>query len=63
MCCSSTTSRYWEGDANDGFYSNNDFNIAVNILGKGEKLKSALIVERILRCAALVGAVVQFGSA
>ena len=37
--------------------------IAVNLLGKGEKPKSALIVERILRVATLVGAVVQFGSA
>lgn len=37
--------------------------ITVNLLGKGKKPKSALVIELLLRAATLVGAVVQFGSA
>ena len=37
--------------------------ITVNLLGKGDKPKDALIIELFLRTVTLLGAVVQFGSA
>ena len=37
--------------------------ISGNLLGKGNKPKNALLVEKILRLATLAGAVIQFGSA
>ena len=36
--------------------------IAVNLLGKGEKPKSVLIIEHFLKVVTLIGAFVQFGS-